>query len=1081
MHFSYSKPTAIWLAVGFLSSAIAAPVIHEPFAYPNGSIAGTNGGGSANPGTDGWNGAWAGTGQVNNGGLLTTTSAWANRPFLTIFSGSSSVPLYFSARFTKTGGATAYALWLQFSDVATTNARAADIGLADGKFSLRLRPPTGGESNGDFGSYPVGEEVFIVGRLEFNVNATANERLTVWVNPSAPHTASQTQTITGGDLGWVRPSHVQAGNWVLTGGEGRIDDIRVGATWDDVIDPPVIPPKLRITGFDPNGSARFTATDLNPAVIYDLTRGTDLTSFPDLIGAQATGATEAAFTDPEPPSQRAFYRLAVAGGIRMPVLGVQPDPDGATLQMSAGSLKLQVFSPRVVRVVYSKTGQVPTGSLAVTATPATSGWTLDQTATHVRLTTTAIQVRVNRASGAVSFHDTADGHELLAEPSSGGKSLQTATAAGFDTLRSRQTFALAAGEAFLGLGQHMDGVMNRRGGTLRLQQKNPGESAVPVLLSSRGYGILWDNPAVTDVDLGSSGGSLMSWTSEASSAIDYYFMAGPSPDTVVGGYRILTGRPPLFGRWAWGFWQSKERYQTQQELLDIVNQYRSSGIPIDGIIQDWQYWPGLNQTTAAGGWGSHEFNASRYPNPTALMDDLHARNVRMLISVWPKFDVTSSGTAIANAQALAAVDGLLPGTIAHWSGPSKFVDPFRTAGRQVFWDQLSEKLFAKGLDGWWLDGAEPELADWDQLRALQTAAGPGVTVANAFPLMHTTAVYQGQRAESPAKRPIILTRSAYAGQQRNAAITWNGDVQGNWGDFAKSIPAGLNFCASGIPYWNSDIGGFFSGNPGSASYAELFTRWFQFGAFCPMFRVHGTNYPKEIWRFPAATQTILTDFDRLRYHLLPYIYSVSWMVTDQDYTMMRPLAMDFPTDATAWNTADQFMFGPALMVCPVITAGATSRNVYLPAGSGWHDFWTGQVFAGGQTITASAPIERMPLWVRAGSVLPIGPAIQYAAESVDPMEIRIYQGADGSFTLYEDAGDNHDYQSGSHATIPLQWHEASRTLTIGARQGSFPGMQDSRQFRIVWVRPGQGVGNGQSTSPDTVVAYDGDEIQVLDD
>lgn len=719
-------------------------------------------------------------------------------------------------------------------------------------------------------------------------------------------------------------------------------------------------------------------------------------------------------------------------------------------------------------------------SLAVNGSPVAVTWQVEEENDHVLVTTPDLMVRVGKSSGQVSFLDPASAPILV--ESAGGTTL-TPTTVGSPATASHvvtQRFDLPAGEAIYGLGQHQGGVMNWVGESVTLLQENRYVS-VPVSLSSRGYALLWDNPAVTTVDVGKTTAGQISWSSEAGDAVDYAFCYGPDPDEAIAGYRALTGAAPMFGRWAWGFWQCKERYSSQSELLGVVSQYRSLGIPIDGIIQDWQYWPALNQSTATGGWGSHEFDPARYPDPAGMMDTLHGQNVHALISVWAKFDVTNSGVSIPNLVELesvgAAFDPAIP--YVYPAGQGKWFDPFNAAGRQVYWNQVSQKIFSKGLDGWWLDASEAEFSgNWGEFRGFNTALGSGAKVYNAYPLMETTAVYQGQRAETSDKRAIILTRSAYAGQQRNAAITWSGDIGADWGTFAKQIPAGLNFTASGIPYWNTDIGGFFSGNPSTASYAELFTRWFQYGAFCPMFRVHGTNYAKEVWRFPTATQPILKDFINLRYHLLPYIYSTSWKVTDEGYTMMRPLVMDFRADPQVHDIGDQFMFGPSLLVSPVTTAGAVSRSVYLPAGSQWYDFWTGLKTDGGQTVQADAPIEKLPLHVRAGSILPYGPSVQYAMESVDPIELRVFTGADGSFTLYEDEGDNYNYESGAHASIPFIWDETARELTIGQRVGSFPGMLASRTFKVVFVSPAHGAGLDVETSPDAVLSYDGNAVVV---
>jgi alpha-D-xyloside xylohydrolase len=750
------------------------------------------------------------------------------------------------------------------------------------------------------------------------------------------------------------------------------------------------------------------------------------------------------------------------------VSSVQKDSDGVTFKMQPGTLKLRVFSPRVVEVIYAPGDSLPqTKSLSVIGRPTRTSWKLAETKEEISLSTDELAVRVNRASGAIGFYDKT-GKPVLIEKTDGGKTLTPAHVGVIDTLRSEQVFELPPDEAIYGLGQHPDAPMNYRGAKLHLQQENR-IVAVPVLLSSRGYGILWDNPAVTDVDAGTIDKSVLSWTSEAADAIDYYFIYGPEGDAVVAAYRELTGAVPMFPKWTWGFWQCRERYKTQKELLGVVAEYRKRGIPLDGIIQDWQYWP-------PGAWGSHEFDPTRYPDPTSMVKQVHESNAHIIISIWPRFDL-----GLANTDELDKAGSLYPPVYpnVYPQGKGKWYDPFNTEGRRLYWNFLSKNLFTRGFDGWWMDASEAELGGkWGEMRDLTTAAGSGAKVFNAYPLMHSTGVYQGQRAETSDKRTFILTRSAFTGQQRNAAVTWSGDTHGDWQTFKKQIPAGLNFVATGIPYWNTDIGGFFGCNPDDPKYTELFTRWFQFGAFCPMFRVHGTDKPKEMWRFDADTQKILIAYDQLRYHLLPYIYSVSWMVTDRNYTMMRPLVMDFRTDANVFNIPDQFLFGPALMACPVTKAGAAKRGVYLPAGTSWIDFWTGETYQGGQKIEAPSPIETMPLFVRAGSIIPYGPDIQYAEQKADPIELRVYRGADGAFTLYEDEGDNYNYEKGAYSTIPIQWNEAKQTLTIGKRQGEFPGMLKQHTFHIVWVSPGNGVGVSSTATADAVVSYDGTALNV---
>lgn len=750
-----------------------------------------------------------------------------------------------------------------------------------------------------------------------------------------------------------------------------------------------------------------------------------------------------------------------------PVISLRRDANGLTLNQQNGTLQLQVFSPRVVRVFYSgNSTPAPTSSLAVIARPSRTSWNVSQSKTQIVLKTASLQVRVNRATGAVAFTDAA-GNALLSEKM-GGKQLRPAVVGGVNTLRSRQEFVLAPDEAIFGLGQHQNGDMNYRVKTVHLQQRNT-DVAVPVLVSSKGYGVLWDTPAITDVNVGARDAGTLSWSSEAGRAVDYYFMYGPEIDGVIAGYRDLTGKAPMFARYSWGLWQSRERYTSQQELLDVVGKYRAANIPLDGIIQDWQYW---NPNP----WGSHKFDPARYPDPKGMMEQLHRENAHLLISVWPKFDVDSP-----NAEEFRKSNAVYPEVIPYVypQGKGQWYDPFNPIGRQIYWRQMKDQLFAAGVDGWWLDGSEAELSgNWGEFRNYKTGGGPGAEVFNAYPLMHTTAVYQGQRAATSSKRVYILTRSAYAGQQRNGATTWSGDIGANWDVLTNQIPAGINFTLSGIPYWNTDTGGFFGNNPDDPKWRELFTRWFQFSTFCPMLRVHGTDKPKELWRFTGDTRATLENYDQLRYHLLPYIYSTSWRVTSEGYTMMRGLVMDFRRDPQVYGIPDQYMFGPALMACPVTREGATSRRVYLPKGTTWTDFWTGQTYRGGQNIEAAAPISTMPLFVKAGSILPYGPSVQSSAEKSDPLELRIYGGADGTFTLYEDEGDNYNYEKGAYATIPFTWNEKSQTLLIGARKGKFPGMMTNRTFRIVWVKIGQGTGTASTTQADAEVKYDGKATRV---
>jgi alpha-D-xyloside xylohydrolase len=747
--------------------------------------------------------------------------------------------------------------------------------------------------------------------------------------------------------------------------------------------------------------------------------------------------------------------------------GIPADP---TITTSGGTLTLEVWGERTIRVHFTTPASgTPPASLAVTQPRPATPFTVQDTGAQIIVTTAKIQAAVDKSTGRVSFVD-ATGQTILSESTGSARSLALGTVSGNATLQSKQSFALNAGESLFGLGQHQQGRVSYNGTRQTLQQQNR-EIGIPVLTSSRGYGILWDNPAITTLDATST--SAVVWSSESASDIDYYFMYGPEIDDVVADYRALTGAAPMFGRWFWGYWQSKEHYATQAEFLGIVTGYRSRQLPIDGIVQDWAYWQPAP-------WGSHSFDPSRFPDPTGMVSTAHANNFHVLLSVWAKFE---SGSA--NYDALSAGGALYPMFYQNLgqstTQTSRYYDPFMAQGRTLYWQQMRDELFSKGFDAWWLDATEPELGgNWGELRTVPTAAGLGMKVFNAYPLMTTTAVSQGQRAATTQKRVFILTRSAYAGQQRNGAVSWSGDINGDFATFKLQIPAGLNFSLSGIPYWNTDIGGFFPQTAiASSAYQELYTRWFQYGAFCPMFRSHGTGGDKNMWVWGATAQNILLGVDQLRYRLLPYIYSVSWMVTSKSSTMMRGFVFDFRGDPNALAVGDQFMFGPAFMVNPVTAAGATSRSVYLPAGTTWYDFWTGATSTGGQRVMASAPIDHLPLYVRAGSVVPLGPVMQYSTERApDPIEVRVYPGADGAFTLYEDENDNYNYENGMHATIPLTWNDAARTLTVGARQGSYAGMAPSRTFRVVFVGPNHGTAVAETATADQTVTYGGTAVDV---
>ena len=576
--------------------------------------------------------------------------------------------------------------------------------------------------------------------------------------------------------------------------------------------------------------------------------------------------------------------------------------------------------------------------------------------------------------------------------------------------------------------------------------------------------------------------------SEVGDGIDYYVVYGPTLDAVIGGYRRLTGQAPMMPRWAFGLWQCRERYKTQQESLDVVKEFRARGIPLDAIVQDWQYWP-LDQ------WGSHAFDPSRFPDPDGWVRDIHAQHARLMISVWGKY---YPGTA--NAKALRAREFLyeppLREGLKDWLGfPYTFYDAFSAEARAMFWNQLNGALFAKGVDAWWMDATEPDIAQpmptLDRQHDLMqpTALGAASRVLNAYSLVNSQAVYEGQRAAAPNQRVFILTRSGFAGQQRYASATWSGDVTATWTAFRAQIPAGLGFSISGLPYWTTDSGGFavppkWASDKMSDSdreeWRELQARWFEFATFCPLTRIHG-QYPfREPWNVAPEghpAYKAMVRYDRLRYRMLPYVYSLAGAVTHDAGTMLRPLVMDFPEDTTARHVGDSFLFGPALLVSPVTDYQVRVRDVYLPAGT-WYDFWTGAILQGGKAVQAAAPFDRIPVHVRAGSIVPLGPDLQYVGERpADPITLRVYAGANGHFALYEDDGATYDYERGRFTRIPMSWSDATRTLTIGARTGGYDGMPSRRSFTVVVVSQSNASGVDDATSARTI-EYDGREITI---
>lgn len=745
--------------------------------------------------------------------------------------------------------------------------------------------------------------------------------------------------------------------------------------------------------------------------------------------------------------------------------------NGVKVEAGTVCVELECFSPSIIRVKKYPSGKLPEKqSLSVVKQPENVKYKLQEKDNRMTLITSKLSVSLDIAKNQVCFTDKGGKVLLVEKPSSVG--FTPFDDAGMSTYKVRQSFRLDADEAIYGLGQHQQGRMNQRNQTMVMRQVNM-EIYIPLIHSVKGYALFWDNYSATTFTDNEQG---MTFESEVGDLCDYYFVYGGSADRVVAGLRDLTGQTPMFPLWSFGFNQSRERYVSQDELVGVVKKYRDLQIPLDGIVQDWRYW-GEDHAD----WNAIEFRNPLFPNPKKMQDDVHKLNAHVMISVWPSF-----GPATNPYKDFERQNKLMAHETFPQNSGVKVYDAYDPVARDIYWKHLNEQMFSIGMDSWWLDATEPEHnpikeEDYDY----QTYLGSFRKVRNAFPLVSVGGVYDHQRAVTSDKRVLILTRSAFAGQQRYGAQSWSGDVVAAWDVLHNQISAALNFSLSGIPYWNSDIGGFYTTNhfPGGVEdpdYQELYIRWMQFSVFTGMMRSHGTNTPREIfqfgnrgnWAFDAQEKMI-----NLRYRLLPYIYSASWNVTSNGGSLMRALFSDFPTDKKVLDLGDEYMFGKSILVAPV-TSTSRIRSLYLPEGIRWIDFWTGEMQDGGREITRNAPIDIIPLYVKAGSIIPVGPSVQYATEKPwDNLQIRIYPGADGEFILYEDEGDNYNYENGKYTTIRMTWNDRKKQLTIYPCEGGYDGMLKERNFRITLVDGQEGLGL-DNESHTVNVAYKGEKLHV---
>lgn len=763
---------------------------------------------------------------------------------------------------------------------------------------------------------------------------------------------------------------------------------------------------------------------------------------------------------------------------------VQQTSSGIKASVQGMDIQIEFYSPGVVRVFKSPEDRiVRKESLSVIKTPENVSVSNTQQNNVYSMQSNILRVDYNIQTGKVSFHDP-NGKVLFTEKDYGTQ-FTAINDAGDKTFSVRQAFLLDENEAIYGLGQTQTGQMNQRGLKYYMRQF-PLYAYIPIFQSTKGYAVFWDNYSPTTFN---DNRQEMSFDSEVGDCADYYFIYGKSGDGNIAFIRELTGQVPMFPLWTFGFWQSRERYKTQYETMDVVSKYRELGIPLDGIIQDWQYW-GTDSC-----WNAMEFLNPGFPEPKKMIEHAHKNNTHIMISVWPGFGPqTKQYKEFKEKNMLIDFETWPP------RSGARVYDVYNPEARNIYWDYMNKNLFSLGIDAWWLDSTDPDHInikekDFDR----PTHLGSYRKVHNAFPLMTNGGVYENQRKTTSDKRVYLLTRNAFAGQQRYGANTWSGDVRCTWEVFKKQIPTGLNFSITGIPYWNTDIGGFFlwdyEGGVSNKAYHELYTRWFQYGTFTPMQRSHGSGVSKEIWFFGKKGDWAYDSEEKyinLRYALIPYLYSTAWEVSDKAGTFLRPLFMDFNEDKKVHDINNQYMFGRSFLVIPVTDPMYVSstekkwanpkedfsktgkQTVYLPQGTQWYDFWTGETFQGGQTIQKEVPIDIIPLYIRAGAIIPFGPKVQYAGEKKwNNLEIRIYQGADGEFVLYEDENDNYNYEKGVYSTITFKWNDTAKTLSISDRNGKFPGMLKSRKFNIVLVDKENGTGSEQSTRFTKTVSYNG--------
>lgn len=729
------------------------------------------------------------------------------------------------------------------------------------------------------------------------------------------------------------------------------------------------------------------------------------------------------------------------------------DSPRALLRCQEGLLSLTVYAPNVLHVAYfpgDRAVDLPMCGIVATPdsrVPAEAGATGQGDSATFRLRTAGLEARVDLATAQVAICRP-DGDVLLR---SRGFRLEPAVVSDEETFHVHAEFDAPVGERYYALGQHQVGWMDHAGQEVRVwhdYQAAGGEIVgVPFMVTNRGYGFILDNPSRVVVWPGDGG--VTRWQAEAGPALSFFVIVGNNADDLYGGYRTLTGPTPLPPKAALGYIQCKQRYASQDEVLGVAREYRRRGYPCDMLVVDWFHWKTL---------GDLDLDEKFWPDPPAMNRELTAMGYQVMISAWPRFMKESRhwDTLESRGWFMKQAGGeTLYGTPEDQRGA--VIDTTNPATGRWYWDTIRDSYAAKGFTSWWLDEDEPDVCP----HPYYLHAGTGAAVHNLYPLTHTLAVSEGHGRDLP-HRCLILSRSAYLGAQRTGSTFWSSDIYPEWDVFRRQIPAGLNFCATGFPYWSSDIGGWQAladrhdkSRPARApliepdaqarkvvgdydDYVELYVRWFQFGALCPTFRAHGTRDANEVWSYGAAAEKILVEYLRLRYRLMPYIYSLAFAAWRTGAPFMRAMFMDFGHDERTADLKDQYMFGPALLVAPVTEQGRTRRDVYLPAGCDWYDFWTNRRYAGGQTVQADAPIQTLPLFVRAGSIVPLGPAVDHTGQEQRDIEVRVYEGADGRFDWYDDDGQTRAYQAGRYELLTIRWDDRAKQASL---EGDAPNLR----------------------------------------